>query len=73
MKHVGDQCFKCNLGQFDVYSFIPDVSIEARGTQCRDCPSEEHLHIACVKCGYMEWSPTAEQVQLEEVEREKLS
>jgi hypothetical protein len=60
MKHVGDQCFKCNLGQFDVVEYVPVVR-----SNCPGCPSEEHLHLACTKCGYMVWDKTAEQRQLE--------
>jgi Fe2+ or Zn2+ uptake regulation protein len=71
MSHVGDQCRKCNLGQFDVLSFVPDVKYASRSV-CAECPPEEHLHLACTKCGYMVWDKTAEQRQVE-ADRAKLS
>ena len=74
IKHVGDQCMKCGLGHFDVYNFIPHVR-EVTRSGCVDCPPEEHLHLACEKCGFMVWDKTAEQYALEmlESERAKLS
>jgi hypothetical protein len=71
MKHEGDQCFKCNRGQFEIYAYVPDVKKAAR-SGCEECPPEEHLHLACSKCGFMVWDKTAEQEQLE-TDREKLS
>jgi hypothetical protein len=71
MKHVGDQCVKCALGIFDILSYVPDVR-EATRSNCGDCPREEHLHLACNKCGYMIWDKTAEQYQVE-ADRAKFS
>ena len=74
IKHVGDQCMKCGIGHFDVYNFVPDIKVATR-SGCEDCPPEEHLHLACEKCGFMVWDKTAEQYALEmlESERAKLS
>lgn len=64
-KHVGDQCFKCNLGQFDVKKFVVPGGRRGNFVCCEDCPQQEHLHLFCTKCDYMVWDKTAEQRQLE--------
>lgn len=69
-KHVGDQCPKCGLGQLDVFNFVADIEVAAR-SGCEECPEEEHLHLACTKCGYPAWDYTVEQQQLREIEAEQ--
>jgi len=51
-----DVCPKCKIGRYARMVYVRAASDGLPRPDCYHCPSEEHMHMSCDKCGYMELS-----------------
>jgi hypothetical protein len=60
--NLNDQCPKCRIGAMTEAQYAPDTKDrkppENEANHClSECPTEEHLHLGCSRCGFFEAQP----------------